>query len=408
MTEHERIGVGIIGCGGRGIHCLSNNMARAVHDEGLVVTALCDILPDRVSEMRDVVVGQFAEQGVEVAPAVYTEHRQLIDDPGVDLVVITTHSYQHRDPALAAITSGKKVYLDKPIAHNLADAEAIYEAEKAAGRRLIMGFTRRYEAPWRKAWDLVREGAVGRVFMLQIRAVVPYTHYFQTWHRRREWSGGALNDKSSHHCDVFNWFAESRCEKVSAFGGQTGAFASDPHAPARCLECDRECPYRRRPSRTLSPDEVSHQGDSWTRAAAVIDRQDNCVYLPGADIHDHAICHFAYENGVKASLFWTIIGPRAEDQETFEIVGTCGRIHLIRHTGTLDVVRDHGREHEEIDCRSDEFQGSHFGADRMLIHDLRRFAAGEEPVVSAREGYEATRMVMNAHRSIDNGGILVE
>ncbi|OPZ19775.1 MAG: putative oxidoreductase YteT precursor [candidate division BRC1 bacterium ADurb.BinA364] len=268
-----------------------------------------------------------------------------------------------------------------------------------------MGFTRRYEAPWRKAFELLRGGAIGPLQMMQIRAVIPYHVFFHRWHRRRAWSGGALNDKSSHHCDVLNWFAESECERLSAFGGRSGIFKPDPDAPARCLECERECPYRTRASRSrIRQDELDRQGDSWINAADVADRPDNCVYLPGADIYDHAICQFAYANGVKASLFWCIYGPSAEDQETLELVGSSGRIVLTRHSASLDIVSEYGKKRETIECKGPEFGSSHFGADLELIREMRRFCEGRLPVVSAVDGYRATRMIEAINLSIDAGG----
>lgn len=56
--------------------------------------------------------------------------------------------------------------------------------------------------------------------MMLIRAVLPYSFYFQTWHRTRAISGGALNDKGSLYTDVFNWFAKGRCLQANAFGGR--------------------------------------------------------------------------------------------------------------------------------------------------------------------------------------------
>jgi hypothetical protein len=134
---------------------------------------------------------------------------------------------------------------------------------------------------------------------------------------------------------------------------------------------------------------------------------DVCVYAPGTDLYHNGSIQFRYENRVIASYFYSIFGPDADDQETIELVGTTGRIRLVRHTGTLDVVRERGAEREVLDCRDERFGGSHFGADVELIRELRRFYDGAPPLVSARSGLEATRMVMAALRSMDGGGVVV-
>lgn len=408
MSANRPIGIGIIGAGRRGIRCLASRIVDTVEETDFRIVALCDRRPERLSESESYLINQFANKGITAKISRYDDYQALIDDPAVDLVMITTPQNFHRAPAIAALQSGKKVYCDKPIAHTMADARAIMAAEAETHNPMVMGFTRRYENAWRKAFQLVQDGVVGNLHMLQIRAIIPYNVYFHTWHRRREWSGGALNDKSSHHMDVFNWFAQSQAQHISAFGG-TRVFLPQDDAPTRCLECDRDCPYRVYPSQydPAQQDEIAAIGESWKTAETVFERFDNCVYLPGADIKDHATVQIQYKNGVLASLFLSFFGPKAPDQETFEIVGDKGRIILTRQTGTLDVVSDYGNQHETIDCRDAESSSSHFGADLKLIREIRAFYDGAAPVVSAQNGYEATKMIMAVHDSIDSDGVLV-
>lgn len=403
------IGVGIVGVGFRGGGNLGRRMAEVSAETGLRVVALCDERRDRLEEVQADLGSAFSERGVTVSPRGYTDAADLVTDPDLDLLVVTTPQYAHRPPTLAGLDAGKKVYVEKPLAHDLADARAIYEAMVQHRSPILMGFTRRYEAPWRMAFDLVRNGIIGELHMILLRDVIPFHTFFHRWHRRTKWSGGALNDKSSHHFDVMNWFAGSRAQTLSALGGRR-VFHPDPSAPARCLECDRDCPYRVGPTRgrKLSQEQMRIEGDSWTRATDEIHRVDNCVFLPGADSKDHAIMQVGFRNGVVGSLFVSFFGPRSEDQETMELVGTKGRIHLNRHRGELDVLSEYGRKHETIDCRCEEFASSHFGADLELVREMVRFAAGAPPVVSVPEGFEATRMVMATHASIAAGGTTID
>lgn len=407
--KDETIGVGIVGVGSRGGNNLGRRMAETATETGLRVVALCDERGDRLEEVQADLRCAFGERGVDVAPSGYADVSELVRDPDLDLVVVTTPQCAHRPPALAGLEAGKNVYVDKPLAHNLVDARAIYEAMIRHRSPILMGFTRRYEVPWRKAFELVHDGVIGELHMILLRDVIPFHTFFHRWHRRMEWSGGALNDKSSHHFDVMNWFAGSRARTLSAVGGRR-VFHTDPEAPARCLECERECPYRIGATRgkTLSQEQMSIEGNSWTNAEAEFHRADNCVFLPGADIKDHAIMQVAYENGVVGSLFVSFFGPRSEDQETMELVGTKGRILLNRHRGELDVTSEYGKKHELIDCKGEEFGTSHFGADLELVREMARFAGGASPVVSAPEGFEATRMVMATHASIGAGGTTID
>ncbi|MBN2449948.1 MAG: Gfo/Idh/MocA family oxidoreductase [Lentisphaeria bacterium] len=402
--------VAIVGAGSRGLYNLATRIAESAAETGLRVTALCDRRQERLDEACEYLGAAFREHGVDCRPRGTTDWNEVAADPAIDAVMVTTPQCFHREPAVAALRAGKRVYVDKPLAHTLEDARAILEEQTRTGHPVMVGFTRRYEAPWQRARELLRSGAIGDLHMAILRDIIPFHTFFHRWHRRRQWSGGALNDKSSHHCDVLNWFAESRALRISAMGGRR-VFRTREDAPARCLDCpDRECPYRIGPTRgrRLSQEEMEIKGNAWLHAESEFERADTCVYLPGADIKDHAVIQVAYENGVVGSLIVSFFGPKAEDQETMELVGTRGTILLNRHTGSLRLITDHGRTLKTEDCRSADFQGSHFGADAELVRRFRRFCDGEPPVVSAIEGYEATRMIMAVHDAIDAGGATID
>ena len=160
---------------------------------GLVVAGVCDIIKQRAEEGRQYLEGLYREQGSDQPIASYEDYRDLLADERVRIVLVTSFTNEHRAHTIDALQRGKTVYLDKPIAVTREDATAIRDA--ARRRPVLMGFTRRYEKSWVKAKQLVDEGAIGRLQMMQINSVVPYSRYLQTWHRRIERSGGSLNDK---------------------------------------------------------------------------------------------------------------------------------------------------------------------------------------------------------------------
>jgi CheY-like chemotaxis protein len=143
---------------------------------------------------------------------------------------------------------------------------------------------------------------------------------------------------------------------------------------------------------------------TWTAAEQEDAQIDNCVYSPDSDILDHAMIHVQYENGVKASLFWNIFGPAAEDEETIELVGSSGRMRLIRDTGEIDIISNYGATHRSVDARGEHFESSHFGADIELLYAIRRHYEGHDPVAGTHDGYESLRMVLNTQEAIEAGG----
>ncbi len=397
MSERP-LGVGIIGLGTRGFWNLGRNILKLSGEVGLKLVALCDRTPERLDEAIGCVKAEYPNAPV---PTGYRNYQQLIDDPAVDIVMVTTQTYQHREPVIAAIRSGKKVFCEKPLGRTTEESQAIYEAERESGNTVLIGFTRRYERPWMRAAELVSSGIIGDVRMLLLRAVIPYDVYFHRWHRERRYSGGALNDKSSHHFDVFSWFAGADPVHVHAFGGRH-VFLPEEGAPFRCAECERDCPYRVTGMAQNETRLAAKTQPSVAQATDVLHAHDVCVYYPGADILDHAIVSVEFNNEVRASLFWTVYGPKAPDQESFEIVGTKGKIQLIRETGTLHVITDHGKHRFTEDAKDTANAGfGHFGADRRLVETLSAFGRGAASTVSCRGGWVATSVVEAAIRSIE-------
>ena len=403
--------VGIIGTGSRGITCIGRQIAEQSKELDITITAFCNRTESRMEiasdELNELAV---ASGNPPFSIRFHATAQELIDDPEVDLIVITSPTAAHAEATIPALRSGKKVYLDKPIAHTLDDSIAIRNAEVEAGNPMIMGFTRRYETPWLKLHEIVSSGKIGDLKMMLIRAVLPYSFYFQTWHRTRAVSGGALNDKGSHYTDVFNWFVgDAKATQVNAFGGRN-VFIEEEDAPEFCSACDRDCPYRASEAMPDTQDQMKGAVDrSYETETDPLKRKDNCVYKSGADIFDHASIHYQYNNGVVANIFYNVYGPQADDEETLELVGTKGRIILTRLRGEIDIVTDYGeKSHEVIECKSEDFETSHFGADRKLVQEIAAFGRGEPSPVDGAYGLEATRMILAAMKSIDEGGVTVD
>lgn len=402
----KAIRVGIIGTGSRGITCIGRQIAEQSQELGIAITALCNRTEARMHvALDDLNEAAKATGNAPFSPTFHQHPASLIDDENVDVIVITTATSAHLDAARPALLSGKKVYLDKPIAHTIEDAVAIRQVEHRSQNPMIMGFTRRYEKPWVELHQMLQSGVIGELKMMLMRAVLPYSFYFQTWHRTRAISGGALNDKASHYTDVFNWFAQGRSLQVNAFGGRN-VFKVRDDAPEFCAVCDWDCAYRANQVRPDTPDQTRGAVDAtFDDETDPLKRKDNCVYKAGADISDHASIHYQYDNGIVATIFYTVYGPQAEDEETFELVGTKGRMILTRMKGEIDLVTDYGqRRHEVIACCGEAFESSHFGADRKLIQEIAAFARGGASPVNGWYGMEATRMTRAAMQSIDEGG----
>jgi predicted dehydrogenase len=153
MTD---IGVGLIGTGFMGkAHALAYRNVRAIMGDvpGVRLVALAETPLTKAQEMA-------AQFGFERATGNW---RDLLDDPSVQVVSITTPNGLHREMALAALSAGKHVWCEKPMALTLEDARAMEAAARASGRKTRLGYNYTANPAFTHACRLVAAGEIGRV-----------------------------------------------------------------------------------------------------------------------------------------------------------------------------------------------------------------------------------------------------
>jgi myo-inositol 2-dehydrogenase / D-chiro-inositol 1-dehydrogenase len=90
-----------------------------------------------------------------------TDFRELIDDPAVQLVIVSTGEHEHFDPAMAAIEAGKPILVEKPLVLDLAEADALVEAARAGGVPAFMGYTQRFRRRYISGKEQLENGRIG-------------------------------------------------------------------------------------------------------------------------------------------------------------------------------------------------------------------------------------------------------
>jgi predicted dehydrogenase len=130
---------------------------------------------------------------------------QLLADPEVEGVLITTPNDVHKPVILASVAAGKAVYTDKPIAHSLEDAEEIRRAVETSGQAFSVGHSARRLAGHRTMKDWVDNGKLGGISMVEAhfttRRGLSLTP--ESWRYFADKSpGGALIQLGVHHTDT--------------------------------------------------------------------------------------------------------------------------------------------------------------------------------------------------------------
>jgi predicted dehydrogenase len=160
----RNVGVGVIGAGYWG-----PNIIRALAETpGAQVVAVADLDPKRLNTIS------------KRFPAVRTtlDHRSLISDPAVDAVCIATPISTHRRLAEEAFAAGKHVFVEKPLAGTVADADAIVRASEIAARTLMVGHTFVYNPAVEAVRGLLRHGVLGDVYYVDSQRVNLGIHQF--------------------------------------------------------------------------------------------------------------------------------------------------------------------------------------------------------------------------------------
>jgi len=154
----ERIGVGFIGVGGRGGGHVKTVQKLIGQGENLEIVAVCDSYGPRLQDAA-----------ARAKAKAYRKHQELLADPNVDVVCIATPDRLHVPQALDAIRAGKDVYCEKPMGHwSQFDLSKQFYRETQERRRVVqIGNQGNSSNAWRKAGELIRGGAIGRVQHVQ-------------------------------------------------------------------------------------------------------------------------------------------------------------------------------------------------------------------------------------------------
>jgi predicted dehydrogenase len=132
----------------------------------------------------------------------------LLDDPEVEGVLITTPNDAHAEPILRAAEKHKDIYVDKPLAHRLADAVRIDGVCRDAGVILSVGHSARRLKGNRKIKEMIDQGGLGKLVMAECNfsndRSLELTPDKWRWYRDKS-PGGPLIQLAVHHTDTLNY-----------------------------------------------------------------------------------------------------------------------------------------------------------------------------------------------------------
>lgn len=222
---NERISVAAIGVQNQGAGNVKRFLAA-----GADVVAICDVDSKVAAAAADIV----SEKGP--APKTYGDYRQLLEDKGIDAVVITTPDHWHALMTIDACKAGKDVYCEKPLSLAIAEGRRMVNAAREHQRIVQTGSQQRSSPEFRKACMLVRNGFIGDVKEVlvgipgpnhpgpigPVEMVPPELNYemwlgpapLKPYHSKRvhynfrfwwDYSGGQMTNFGAHNLDIAQW-----------------------------------------------------------------------------------------------------------------------------------------------------------------------------------------------------------
>jgi predicted dehydrogenase len=196
------MGFGVVGVG---IFGRRHAQAYALHPDANLL-AVCDLQRARAEAAA-----------TEYGATPYDRVEDFLKHPGLDAVSVVTPDPFHREVAVAVAGAGKHVLVEKPIATTVDDAQAIIDAARRSGVRLMVDFHNRWNPPFCALKDAIDAGQLGRVRYIYMRlsnAITIPTEMLS-------WAGEShvFWFLGSHCLDLCRWLTGSDVTRVSAVAG---------------------------------------------------------------------------------------------------------------------------------------------------------------------------------------------
>ncbi len=238
LGANDRIGVALIGCGGRG----RGVTAYVPKIEGAEVRGVSDVYVPR----RE----QAAEQFGSNAKA-FKDYRDVLASKEIDAVVLGTPDHWHAPMTIEAVAAGKDVYVEKPVTHDLSEGDKLVKAVEDSSQVVATGTQQRSWKHFLEAKQLIDEGVLGKITFVRCHWSQNYSRgggasrardvdlsqldweqwlgsapkqpfdkvRFRFWRFFWDFGGGSITDLMTHWIDVIQWYMKSpRPHEVHAAG----------------------------------------------------------------------------------------------------------------------------------------------------------------------------------------------
>jgi len=164
----------------------------------------------KISHLTDILPQNAEKRNSEyrLGAVICASHREIIDNPNIDLVSICTPPFCHAEIAIDCLNAGKHVIVEKPMAASLEECDAMIAAARKSGKVLSVIAQNRFRDPIANLKTVLDSGMIGKVVHAQVDSHWWRGHaYYDLWWRgtwEKEGGGCTLNH-AVHHIDMLGW-----------------------------------------------------------------------------------------------------------------------------------------------------------------------------------------------------------
>ncbi|QTL97299.1 gfo/Idh/MocA family oxidoreductase [Iocasia frigidifontis] len=362
---------------------------------------------------------QYVNKCLDLNLPVYKPHQfnEMLEKENVEGIIVTTKDSHHHYYIIEGLKRDLKVISEKPMTTDEEKCQEILNTMEQTGNDLIVTFNYRYSPYRSKVKELLEQGTIGELTMVEFHWFLDTTHgadYYRRWHRNINNSGSLLVHKSTHHFDLVNWWIDSFPVEVFALGKKRFYQAETFPYHLRCSTCDlsSECKFY------LDLSESEELTALYTKAEHEDGYfRDACVFSPEINIWDTRAVTVGYKNDVLLSYSLNNYAPYEGYKVAF--IGTKGRIeqdvveasYISGHDGQVERRTRENNVRLEVFPLFDEpykvevevEESGHGGGDIRLLKDifldentadpLKRKAGGRDGVMSILTGIAARRSI---------------
>lgn len=356
------IRVGVIGYGGRmqGVVDLMQRLKA-----GTEVVAVTDV---RNEEIRE----QLQAKGQDTSGITfYTDPDEMLDKEKLDAAMIGTRCSMHTKMAVKVLARNLPLYLEKPIATNMADLLALRDAAATSKSDVVVSFPLRVTPLVQMAREIIDSGKIGTVEHVEAWNDVPYGWcYYQSWYRDENETQGLFLQKATHDFDYINYLLGTEPRWICAMNSKR-VFKGDHPAGLRCDDCNEW---------DACLDSPFHTYYTKQEAAEVGPTGLMCAFAKDTGNEDSGSAIVEYESGMHVSYSQNFFARKKAGRRGARLFGYLGTVEFDWYT---DEVRVYMHKTPRVETyKMDTSGASHGGGDTVLVDNFVRVIRGEQKSVA--------------------------